>query len=79
MSFVHSDCLYVENVTMEISQDTTCGVYERGMLMFESCITAHPELAAMFESICKYDFCENYLTATDHDNITSSGCLEAGR
>ena len=51
-----------------------CGVFEGGgSSAFDQCLTSEPDLAATFLDMCKYDYCENYLT-TDPNEETTSGC-----
>lgn len=75
-----SDCKYVSTaIESDIEDPLNCGVYNLGLsTTFQSCIVANRDLQAMFASLCEYDFCENYLTMTDPDTMSSGDCYITG-
>ncbi|XP_067947602.1 zonadhesin-like [Watersipora subatra] len=74
LPFIPSVCANVPEEEMVINSGDMCGLYEgSGYQGVSKCVTERPELAATFFDLCKYDYCENYLMASDSE-MTSSGC-----
>lgn len=55
-----------------------CGVYDADSgAAFASCVSADAGMAAAFNSLCEFDFCENYVS-TDLGVDIASGCFVDG-
>jgi len=80
LPFTPSDCSTVQAASEDITAQEYCGVYNKGIATyFESCIDGDASLTDMFEMICAYDFCENYVTSVSSDLELGSACLEQGK
>jgi len=80
LPFTPSDCSTVQAASEDITAQEYCGVYNKGIATyFESCIDGDASLTDMFEMICVYDFCENYVTSASSDLELGSACLEQGK
>lgn len=80
LPFVSSDCSSMGGgVSTDILANDYCGVYDADISdVFGACVVGHSALASMFADICQSDFCENYLTTDEGEELMSSGCVDAG-